>query len=809
VAEPGVVLRHQVAPAPPTRFAGRGEPARQAAAARPHGDLTSAGMEEVQQVVRGVWPGGVDAVRRRSRGARFLLEHLAGFPGQTWQQRWEASGLNGGRHPVTAVRNKQKERDEICVGTACVFSLRVIRPSLQALRSTRFLRYGERFLTAQRDPLLDEFWKRAQDTAVHPLHHGGALFDVSAALTTQGIELAGLTPEAFLHYVWESRDHGLNLKGRGVQGRGQFAGQLAWRVLHEMGHFPSGAPATVRAAVLSGRRTVQELVDRYGIRHQGVRQLLVDYLQRREPEMDYSTLDQVSRALAGLFWAKIEDLAPGHPDLRISAELYRQWREALGTRQDGRKQREEFERILRTVRSFYTDLHSWAVEEPGKWAMWVAPCPVPDSALRGMIVRQRRRKERMDDRVRQRQPLLPVLVAHLEDRYNHLRALLHAAAPLAGGQTVTIGGRAYQRLWTASDARRAYGGGQANTRVRDLATGEHINVTLSEDTAFWEFAVVEVLRHAGIRIEELLELTHLSIRQYQRPNGEVIALLVIAPSKTDRERVIPMSAELFAVIAAIIRRHAGRGGAIPLIQRYDGHERRMSDPMPFLFQRATGAVPRVISSATVLAMLRRRCAELAEQHPAFHGACFTPHDFRRLLATDLVSNGLPIHIGAALLGHLNLQTTRGYVAVFNEDLVRHYQEFLNRRRQTRSADEYKPVTDTEWPEFEEHFDRRKVELGGCARPYGSACQHEHACLRCPMLNINPKMLPRLDEIETDLLARRGRAENEAWLGEVEGIDLTLTFLRQKREETQRLARIAPVSLGMPAPPARVPAKETP
>jgi hypothetical protein len=30
-----------------------------------------------------------------------------------------------------------------------------------------------------------------------------------------------------------------------------------------------------------------------------------------------------------------------------------------------------------------------------------------------------------------------------------------------------------------------------------------------------------------------------------------------------------------------------------------------------------------------------------------------------------------------------------------------------------------------------------------------------------------------------------------------GIDLTLTFLRQKRDPTRRLARIAPVSLGMP------------
>jgi hypothetical protein len=40
---------------------------------------------------------------------------------------------------------------------------------------------------------------------------------------------------------------------------------------------------------------------------------------------------------------------------------------------------------------------------------------------------------------------------------------------------------------------------------------------------------------------------------------------------------------------------------------------------------------------------------------------FSPHDFRRLFATELVNSGLPIHIGATLLGHLNIQTTRGYV----------------------------------------------------------------------------------------------------------------------------------------------------
>jgi hypothetical protein len=50
-------------------------------------------------------------------------------------------------------------------------------------------------------------------------------------------------------------------------------------------------------------------------------------------------------------------------------------------------------------------------------------------------------------------------------------------------------------------------------------------------------------------------------------------------------------------------------------------------------------------------------------------------------------------------------------------------------------------------------------------------------LRCAQLQVNPKMLPRLDELESDLTDRRNRAAAEAWLGEIEGIDRTLQCLR--------------------------------
>lgn len=57
------------------------------------------------------------------------------------------------------------------------------------------------------------------------------------------------------------------------------------------------------------------------------------------------------------------------------------------------------------------------------------------------------------------------------------------------------------------------------------------------------------------------------------------------------------------------------------------------------------------------------------------------------------------------------------------------------------------------------------------------------------------MLARLDQIEADLTSRRKRAECEGWHGETEGLDLTLSFLRAKRANTQRFTRKA--HLGSP------------
>ncbi|MFC7992138.1 tyrosine-type recombinase/integrase [Streptomyces pilosus] len=783
----------------PSRFVGgpmAAEPATTATPPRPFGDLSRSSSRSIARLAVDTWDGGTSTRQQRGQAARLLLDYLAGFPGLTWQERWDASPVGKGLAHVNDLECRRSPSVKLTTGLRALICLRVIQPSLVAFRLHHMTGFASHFFSAQSDPLLDEYAKQVEVHQHTYAHRTEALFDLCVLLSVQGVALSDVTAPALLHFAQENR-RAWSVVDPGNKAGNRLRGQGVWHVLHAMGHLPPTVPATMRAALMRGQKSIEELIDLYPIRNQAVRGLLIDYFTRRRADTDYATLKNLVLHLAHHFWEKIERLNPDQADLRISPETYTAWRQMIAVKDNGAP-RAGADSLVISVRSFYYDLHTWAAQEPERWATWVAPCPVPSSDLHGLGARRRRINERSADRTRQRQPLLPVLVEHVESRYDHFRQLLQLAKEAAEGESFTFAGTSYTRVLSEADRKLSRHTAPIPPRLRNNDSGKMVHIAAEEETTFWDWAAVETLRHSGVRIEELCELTHLSIRQYQRPGGEVIALLVIAPSKTDRERVIPMSAELFHVIASIIRRHARTGRPIPLVTRYDPHDKVWSPPMPFLFQRQNGTIPAVFNPGTIQKMIERRCLALAEVHPGFKGLKFTPHDFRRIFITELVNSGLPIHIGAALLGHLNVQTTRGYVAVFDEDVIRHYQEHLEHRRQIRPTDEYRDTTSDEWTEFEEHFDRRKVELGSCGRPYGTPCQHEHACIRCPMLHVNPKMLARLSELEADLLQRRTRAEAEGWIGEIEGIDLTLTFLRAKRDETQRRVQRPTVHLDIPA-----------
>src|SRR6476469_1163963 len=124
-------------------------------------------------------------------------------------------------------------------------------------------------------------------------------------------------------------------------------------------------------------------------------------------------------------------------------------------------------------------------------------------------------------------------------------------------------------------------------------------------------------------------------------------------------RSCPRDPELVQVLLAVLRRAKAGSNHVPLSIRYDINEKVHGEPFPHLFARRVGTRQEVLSPFFVQSILAH-LASVAELSDAWIPVRFTPHDFRRLFATDVVNGGLPLHIAAALLGHLNLDTTRGY-----------------------------------------------------------------------------------------------------------------------------------------------------
>ncbi len=140
------------------------------------------------------------------------------------------------------------------------------------------------------------------------------------------------------------------------------------------------------------------------------------------------------------------------------------------------------------------------------------------------------------------------------------------------------------------------------------------------------------------------------------------------------------------------------------------------------------------------------------------------------------------------------------LTVYPEKVITGHRAFLARRRQLRPAEEYRTPTEAEWEEFLGHFERRKVALGDCGRAYGTGCIHEMACERCSLLRIDPAQRPRLILIRDSLAARVTEAREQGWLGELEGLQVSLATVREKLQalDARTSGQPAVTDLGMPA-----------
>lgn len=718
----------------------------------------------------------------RVRGARTVLELLDTYRGDTWEQRWLSSGLDAA--PRTWVEHfggcPKGEIATVQRGMNALLQARVLRPSYSwLLESGRRVSVRD-FLRAAGGPALVDLraLKSYQDATVREQLDAEA--GLARVMIRTGKRIDELNGDDLLHYADVVKTSGRHRREH-----------LLWELLRQLGPLADEAP-TLRAAWSAGGNTRQHstamLVDRYGLPKSGVRDLLVGYLDEVRPGMDYGSLEGLAYRLARLFWWEVLNVNPAQADLRLTPATATAWRERLAVTTDGRPRR-EIHSTLFAVRGMYRDLAEWSHDDPVRWGVWVAPSPVSRGLSREVSKETRRRRSRMHDRTRMLTPLLPRVVAAAVE-HKRLTTLLHERAAAAQhGEPFDVDGVAFVRdspppMTARTERARIWARPTDASAGPSWIRGSHrrIDVTAAEQDGFWGWAVVETLRHTGVRIEELLELTQLSLRHYtSETTATVVPLLHIVPSKTDAERLIPMTPELVDVLLAVQRRAKAGHDHIPLSVRYDIYEKVHGQPFPHLFARPVGTRQEVLSAHYVRCLLNH-LATVAGLTDAGQPTRFTPHDFRRLFATDAVHNGLPLHIAAAILGHLSLDTTSIYTAVFPDDLITAHQAFTERRRQLRPEREKRSASDQEWADFEEHFLLRRVALGDCRRPYGTPCVHEHACIRCRFLHLDPAEGGRIEEMTRNAEARLVEAKQRVWLGEVAALEENLKHLRERQAQ---------------------------
>ncbi|MEV5500390.1 site-specific integrase [Nonomuraea fuscirosea] len=639
----------------------------------------------------------------RRRGVMKVLDWLSSLPGDSWQERWTVSGaedlpgVDWTQLPLRFLNSQAGPQasyvsTDLSTGLLVLVGGDVIRPSLPWML-TRTHRHLATIMAEARDP--DGFGQLAHMAAAQP--HSSK--DAQIAATRIASILAckgGLIRDITVGDCVELFDTQRRVHVRGGQHKVDF-----YLRLRTMGVFSDDAPATIRAfGQALGQLSIEELVDRYPIRCRPIRDLLVEYLRERQPSLDFASLDAVSRTLAGLFWARIEALSPGIDTLLLPPTLARAWKEDLSTKRrtttgpDGAAIEITSPRLnakdeLMRVRAFYLDLAHWAAEEPGRWGPWVVRCPISDDEIR-KVKERKHRKARMDQRTRERLPVLPVLVNTANRRRLTAAELLRSAQATEPGAVIPGTEGLLRRAVTTKAAGHL-------TWAEETFTGRRRNLSFEEEEAFWAFAAVEVLRLTGIRNEELLELSHHSITEYRLPTtGEVVPLLQIAPSKTDTERLLLVSPELADVLSSVVRRLRGSAGAIPLAPFYDVREKVWNPPMPLLFQRQIGTEHRAFTPTFLRTLLIGAIACTGLTDASGTPLTISPHDFRRIFVTDAIMNGLPPHIAQVICGHKNIDTTMGYKAVYPAETIEAHRAFIARRRATRPSEEYRTPTDEEW-----------------------------------------------------------------------------------------------------------------
>ena len=306
--------------------------------------------------------GSADVRRCVRRGLTALLDWLERKPGRSWQERWLASGAEAeGRTWTDLVRREVPSLASRPAGSVHTDLLTAMRVMLtgQVLRPgyAWLLRYRPSVLLDEARDRLDSagfarLWAHCDATGRrNPQDRKEALNRITWILLNKGGLIGDITVGDCIEISNALQEH----QCQGADNR-----PLFYALLAETGVLPAGAPPVLKATRMAGQRTPAQLVGKYGLQSQAMRELLTSYLAERAAELDYASLVGMANTLCGLFWRDLEQHHPGISSMHLDTGVATTWKERLRQvrDQDGRPigDRATARSQLLAVRAFYLDI---------------------------------------------------------------------------------------------------------------------------------------------------------------------------------------------------------------------------------------------------------------------------------------------------------------------------------------------------------------------------------------------------------------------------------------------------------------------
>lgn len=252
---------------------------------------------------------------RRRRELVSVIDWLADQPGRTGQERWQVGGADAlgnaewWRPSLECLQSgSQRYGSSVSVTSNLRVSLNllvcadVIRPSLDWLLTPFAPHHLATDMARVRDPEgFAELASRCAVSGAGSTMTNSVLRRAATIMAAKGGLIADITVGGCLELE--------ELQGVGMRRTNKGGGLYAAH--HTMGVFGPKAPCTLRAFATQGQLSPEQMLDRYGIACQPVRQMLTEYLLERAPSVDHTTLCSLAATLGRLFWRDLETTIPG------------------------------------------------------------------------------------------------------------------------------------------------------------------------------------------------------------------------------------------------------------------------------------------------------------------------------------------------------------------------------------------------------------------------------------------------------------------------------------------------------------------